>query len=119
MEKKLLSLVVAAGLLLCGLTETVYAGVEPSPFQPEINKLHSIKLNMAFIQIALPPQPIFLQLLGIPGKQHPAKLRNVLAGVIYIDDLNRLRKPQLSNVPHPQCPIGQQHNLAGLIQPSA
>ena len=53
MEKKLLSLVVAAGLLLCGLTETVYAGVEPSPFQPAINKMHSIDLNMALIQKGL------------------------------------------------------------------
>ena len=53
MERKLLSLVVVAGLLLWGVTGTVLAGVEPSPFQPEINKLHSIGLNMAFIQMGL------------------------------------------------------------------
>ena len=49
MERKLLSLVVVAGLLLWGVTGTVFAGVEPSPFQPEINKLHSIELNQAAI----------------------------------------------------------------------
>ena len=37
MKKKLVSLLVAASLL-CGLTGTVYAGIEPSPFQPQINR---------------------------------------------------------------------------------
>lgn len=53
MERKLLSLVVVAGLLLWGATGTVFAGIEPSPWQPEINELHSIGLNMAFIQNGL------------------------------------------------------------------
>lgn len=53
MERKLLSLVVALGLLLWVSTGTVYAGVGPSPFQPELNKLHSIELNMALIQKSL------------------------------------------------------------------
>jgi hypothetical protein len=53
MKKKLLSLMVAAGLLLWGLTGTVFAGVGPSPFQPEINKLNSIEINIAVIQKSL------------------------------------------------------------------
>jgi hypothetical protein len=53
MKKKLLSMVFVAGLLLVGITGTVFAGVEPSPFQPEINRLHSIRLNMAITQKGL------------------------------------------------------------------
>jgi hypothetical protein len=49
MERKVLSLGIVAGLLLWGVTGTVFAGVEPSPFQPEINKLHSIELQVAAI----------------------------------------------------------------------
>lgn len=49
MERKVLSLGIVAGLLLWGVAGTVFAGVEPSPFQPEINKLHSIELNVAAI----------------------------------------------------------------------
>ena len=50
MEKKILSSVVIAGLLLWGVTGTVFAGVEPSPFQPQISTLHSIGLTMAVSQ---------------------------------------------------------------------
>ena len=49
MEKKNLLAVVVAGFLLLGFTGTVSAGIGPSPFEPEINKLHSIELNVAAI----------------------------------------------------------------------
>jgi hypothetical protein len=45
----LLLIVLAASLLLLCNTLTVSAGVEPSPFQPEINQLHSVELNIATI----------------------------------------------------------------------
>jgi hypothetical protein len=50
MEKRILLSVVVAGLLILGSMGTCLAGVEPSPFQPELNKLHSIGLSMAIIQ---------------------------------------------------------------------
>jgi hypothetical protein len=53
MKRKLLSLMVAAGLLFMGLTGTAFAGIGPSPFQPEINKLNSIQINIALIQNGL------------------------------------------------------------------
>ncbi len=49
MEKKVL-IVVAAALLLFGITSSSLAGFEPTPWEPEINKLHSIELNIAAIQ---------------------------------------------------------------------
>jgi hypothetical protein len=52
-ERKLLSLVVAAGLLLWGVTGTVFAGIEPSPWQPQLGMLHSANLNMDLIQKSL------------------------------------------------------------------
>ena len=53
MERKFLSLLVVIGMLLWVSTGTVYAGIGPSPFQPELNKLHSIELKMALIQKSL------------------------------------------------------------------
>lgn len=53
MGKSILLSVVVAGLLLWGVTGTVFGGVEPTPWQPEINKLHSIELSMAIIQKGL------------------------------------------------------------------
>lgn len=50
MERKILSSVVVAGLLLWSITGTVFAGVAPTPWEPEINKFHSIELNLAAIQ---------------------------------------------------------------------
>ena len=49
MGKRSLLSVVVAGFLLVGITGIVYPGVEPSPFEPEINKLHSIELQVAAI----------------------------------------------------------------------
>jgi hypothetical protein len=49
--KKSLSVVVAVVLL--GATGAAQAGVEPSPFQPAINRMHSIDLNLALNQKAL------------------------------------------------------------------
>jgi hypothetical protein len=86
MKIKLLSLMVA-GLLLCGLTGTVFAGVEPSPFQPEINKLNSIQLNMAFIQNSLGNVVV--------SKSVPFGTRAVLLGIRY--NLSSLDK-QLADV---------------------
>jgi hypothetical protein len=42
--------VFVAGLLVLGITGGGLAGVEPSPWEPEINKLHSIELNIAVIE---------------------------------------------------------------------
>ena len=49
MNTRSLLSVVATGLLLLGMSGIVSAGVEPSPFEPEINKLHSIELQVAAI----------------------------------------------------------------------
>jgi hypothetical protein len=38
--------VLAASVLFLSNAHVVSAGVEPSPFQPELNKLHSIELNV-------------------------------------------------------------------------
>jgi hypothetical protein len=48
MGKRVFLSVVVAGMLLLGVGVCL-AGVEPSPFEPEINKLHSIELNIAAI----------------------------------------------------------------------
>lgn len=45
----LLLIVLAASLLLLCNTLTVSAGIEPVPWQPEINQLHSVELNIATI----------------------------------------------------------------------
>lgn len=50
MKKGGLWSVFVGGLLLLGIAGVCFAGVELSPFQPELNKLHSIELNMAAIQ---------------------------------------------------------------------
>jgi hypothetical protein len=50
MEKRILLSVLVAGMLVLGIVEVCFAGVEPSPWEPEINKLHSIELNIAAIQ---------------------------------------------------------------------
>jgi hypothetical protein len=49
MGKRIALSVLVAGMLVLGLVGACLAGVEPSPFQPEINKLHSIELNVAAI----------------------------------------------------------------------
>jgi hypothetical protein len=49
MGKMVFLSVVVAGMLLLGIVGVCLAGVEPSPFEPEINKLHSIELNIAAI----------------------------------------------------------------------
>jgi hypothetical protein len=50
MEKKILLSVVVAGLFTLSITGAVFAGIEPVPWEPEINKLHSIELNIAAIE---------------------------------------------------------------------
>ncbi|NWG04313.1 MAG: hypothetical protein HXY44_15785 [Syntrophaceae bacterium] len=50
MEKRILLSVFVAGLLVLGITGGGIAGVEPAPWEPEINKLHSIELNIAAIE---------------------------------------------------------------------
>jgi hypothetical protein len=45
----LLLIVLAASLLLLCNALTVSAGIEPVPWQPEINQLHSVELNIATI----------------------------------------------------------------------
>ena len=49
MKKRILLSVLVAGMLILGIEGVCLAGVEPSPFQPEINQLHSIELNVAAI----------------------------------------------------------------------
>ena len=81
MVRKLLSLVVATVLLFWGVTGTVFAGIEPSPWQPQINKLHSIELNMAVIQKGL-------DALVISPSLPPRGTKSVLLGIRY--ELNAL-----------------------------
>jgi|MudIll2142460700_1097286.scaffolds.fasta_scaffold217997_1 hypothetical protein len=47
-KRNLLSIIVGA-LLVFSVAGACFAGVEPSPFEPEINKLHSIELQLAAI----------------------------------------------------------------------
>ena len=49
MNKRVWVSVVVAGFLVLGMTGAAFSGVEPSPFQPEINKLHAIELQVAAI----------------------------------------------------------------------
>jgi len=49
MGKRIFVSVIVGGLLLLGTMGACLAGIEPSPFQPEINKLHSIELQIAAI----------------------------------------------------------------------
>ena len=49
MGKKVFFSVIAGALLVLGIEGACLAGIEPSPFQPEINKLHSIELQAAAI----------------------------------------------------------------------
>jgi len=49
MGKKVFLSVAVGGLLLLGIAGACFAGIEPSPWEPEINKLHSIELNIAAI----------------------------------------------------------------------
>jgi len=49
MGKRIFLSVAVGRLLILGIAGACLAGVEPSPFEPEINKLHSIELNVAAI----------------------------------------------------------------------
>jgi hypothetical protein len=49
MGKRIALSVLIVGMLVLGIVGSCLAGIEPSPFQPEINKLHSIELNVAAI----------------------------------------------------------------------
>ena len=50
MGKRIFLSVFVAGLLILGIMGACLAGIEPVPWEPEINKLHSIELNVAAIQ---------------------------------------------------------------------
>lgn len=50
MEKKILLSAVVVGVLVLGIVGVCLAGIEPVPWEPEINKLHSIELNVAAIE---------------------------------------------------------------------
>jgi hypothetical protein len=101
MERKLL-VVMVAGLILCGLTGTVFAGVEPSPFQPEINKLNSIELNMAFIQKSLGNLVIYRSL--------PIGTKGVLLGIRYnLSCLDKQLADVLAELP-PYSELGEWRN---------
>ena len=47
--KNVVPAVLLSAMVALGLSGTASAGIAPSPFQPEINKLHSIELNIAAI----------------------------------------------------------------------
>ncbi len=49
MAKRIFLSVIVAGMSLLGIVGLCLAGVGPSPFEPEINILHSIELNIAAI----------------------------------------------------------------------
>jgi len=50
MKKRIFLSVIVAGMLVLGIVGVCRAGVEPTPWEPEINKLHSIELNIAAIE---------------------------------------------------------------------
>ena len=50
MKKRILLSAVVTGILVLGIVGVCLAGIEPVPWEPEINKLHSIELNIAAIQ---------------------------------------------------------------------
>ena len=101
MKKKLVSLLVAASLL-CGLTGTVFAGVEPSPFQPQINKLNSIQLSMAFVQKSLGNVVV--------SKSLPFGTRGVLLGIKYnLTSLDKQLTSVLAELP-PYSQLGEWQN---------
>ena len=101
MKKKLVSLLVAASLL-CGLTGTVFAGVEPSPFQPQINKLTSIQLSMAFVQKSLGNVVV--------SKSVPFGTRGVLLGIKYnLTSLDKQLAGVLAELP-PYSQLGEWQN---------
>ena len=101
MKKKLVSLLVAASLL-CGLTGTVFAGVEPSPFQPQINKLNSIQLNMVFVQNSLGNVVV--------SKSVPFGTRAVLLGIKYnLTSLDKQLADVLAELP-PYSELGEWQN---------
>lgn len=49
MKAKMLVLFVFAAMALALTVPSAHAGIEPSPWMPEINKLHSIELNLGAI----------------------------------------------------------------------
>lgn len=49
MDKRILLSMIVGALLVFSVAGACFAGVEPSPFEPEINKLHSIELQLAAI----------------------------------------------------------------------
>ena len=101
MKKKLVSLLVAASLL-CGLTGTVFAGIEPSPFQPQINKLNSIQLSMAFVQKSLGNVVV--------SKSVPFGTRGVLLGIKYnLTSLDKQLTEVLAELP-PYSELGEWQN---------
>ena len=101
MKKKLVSLLVAASLL-CGLTGTVFAGIEPSPFQPQINKLNSIQLSMAFVQKSLGNVVV--------SKSVPFGTRGVLLGIKYnLTSLDKQLTSVLAELP-PYSQLGEWQN---------
>ena len=101
MKRKLLTLMVA-GLLLCGLTGTVFAGVEPSPFQPQINKLNSIQLNMAFLQNSLGNVVV--------SKSLPFGTKGILLGIKYnLTSLDKQLTDVLAELP-PYSQLGEWRN---------
>ena len=101
MKKKLVSLLVAASFL-CGLTGTVYAGIEPSPFQPQINKLNSIQLSMAFVQKSLGNVVV--------SKSVPFGTRGVLLGIKYnLTSLDKQLTSVLAELP-PYSQLGEWQN---------
>ena len=101
MKKKLVSLLVAASLL-CGLTGTVFAGIEPSPFQPQINKLNSIQLSMAFVQKSLGNVVV--------SKSVPFGTRGVLLGIKYnLTSLDKQLAGVLAELP-PYSQLGEWQN---------
>jgi len=49
MDKRTFLSIIVGGLVVFYAAGACFAGVEPSPFEPEINKLHSIELQLAAI----------------------------------------------------------------------
>jgi hypothetical protein len=100
--KRNLLLLIVIGLLLFALTGNAIAGVEPSPFQPQINKLNSIQLSIAFIQKSLGRLVV--------SKSLPIGSKAVLLGIRYnLASLDSQLAEVLSGLP-PYSELGDSQN---------
>lgn len=99
MEKRILLSVVIVGMLVLGIVGACLAGVEPSPFISEINKLHSIELQVAAINKRMAKLNEFETLPG-GATEYLNAMANQMHGLKAKLDEVLLVLPSLSDVPY-------------------